>query len=147
MSFNNCTFTGRLGRDPEQKTANSGMTIANFSIAVDDGYGDKKKTHWINCVAFDKTANAILQYMQKGSPILVSGKGTIEEWTDKEGQKRQGFKLVVNQWTFFESGGNAGQNSQQPQTAQQQPNTYQRPAATAPPAQIRKEEYEDDIPF
>ena len=44
MSLNVCTFTGRLGRDAEQKYLSTGTAVLEFSIAVDTGFGDKKRS-------------------------------------------------------------------------------------------------------
>ena len=54
--LNKVILMGRLTRDPELRYTGSGTAVANFSLAVESGYGDSKKTDFINCVAWSKTA-------------------------------------------------------------------------------------------
>ena len=49
---------GYLGKDPETKVGQNGKSVTKFSVAVNDGYGDKKHTQWYNAVAFDKLARS-----------------------------------------------------------------------------------------
>ena len=71
--MNKVTLAGRLGQDPELKTVGNDTKRVKFSLATNDGYGDKKKTNWHNCTAFGKTAEIIAQYVKKGSELVVSG--------------------------------------------------------------------------
>jgi single-strand DNA-binding protein len=71
--MNNINLIGRVGQTPELKTAKSGTSFINFSIATNDGFGEKKKTNWHNCTAFGKTAEIIDKYVNKGDEIGVSG--------------------------------------------------------------------------
>ena len=75
--MNKIIIAGRLGRDPELKTANSGTELVNFTVAVDRRAkkGEDKKTDWINCTAFGKTAAFINQYFKKGDGITVTAIG------------------------------------------------------------------------
>ncbi len=85
--FNSVVMVGRLTREPEQKYTASGMALVNFGIAVADGYGDKRKTLFVEVTAWDKTSEACAQYLNKGSSVLVSGKLSLDTW-EKDGQKR-----------------------------------------------------------
>ncbi|MBK7797529.1 MAG: single-stranded DNA-binding protein [Saprospiraceae bacterium] len=64
MSLNVWTFTGRLGRDAEQKYIPNGTAVTEFSVAVDVGFGDKKKRLWHRAVFCD-LAQRLAQYLQK----------------------------------------------------------------------------------
>ena len=69
--LNNCTFIGRLGRDPEVKAMQSGKNVCNFSLAVGSSWKDKtgekqESTEWVNCVVYDKLADICEQYLTKG---------------------------------------------------------------------------------
>lgn len=72
--------TGRLGRDGELKTLQSGTKVLSFSIADDVGWGDRKKTLWHKCALFGDRAEKLAQYLTKGTIVEVAGVPTVETW-------------------------------------------------------------------
>lgn len=91
---------GNLGQDPEIKYTPSGTALANFSLAVSERYttqgGEKREeTHWIPCVCWGRTAELLGEYCKKGSSVFLQGRLKVEEWTDKDTQKKRS-KMVVN---------------------------------------------------
>lgn len=103
ISYNKVILVGRTTRVPEVKMT-SGMTkVVNFTLAVDNGYGETQKTDFFNCVAFGKTAETIATYVKKGDLILVEGRLEIDKWTDREGVNRERAKIVVSKFTFLET--------------------------------------------
>lgn len=101
MSINSVVLMGRLGRDPEVKTTSSGKSVANFSMAVDDGYGDNKTTTWVRVVAWEKTADAVGEYLHKGSLVGVSGRLQEQKW-EKDGEKKSILQVVAIKVEFLE---------------------------------------------
>lgn len=96
---------GNLGKDPEIRSTPSGKKIASFSLAVDQGYGDSKKTEWINCIAWEKLAELAEKYLKKGKTIALSGTLQTSSWEDKtSGQKRYKTEVVARDITFMDSG-------------------------------------------
>lgn len=93
-TFNSCVLVGRLTKDPEVKTTNSGKTVCPFTVAVDKGYG-REGTNFIDCEAWGKTAEFISKYMKKGGQILVDGRLDQQVW-ETDGQKRSKIQVVVN---------------------------------------------------
>ena len=85
-------LSGRLTRDPEIRYTNSKKAVASFSLAVQDG---KDKTQFINCVAWEKTAEILDQYFKKGDGITVYGKLTSRTY-EKDGQKRTVYEVVAS---------------------------------------------------
>jgi single-strand DNA-binding protein len=73
MGFHTVIFEGRLGRDVEMRYTPEGKSVASFSVAVDDGFGDKKGTIWIKTSCWDKLAENANQYLHKGDRVLVEG--------------------------------------------------------------------------
>jgi single-strand DNA-binding protein len=72
-NMNNVQLLGNLTKDPETRGyGNSSFTLIN--IAVNDGWGDKKKTYFISTVASGKTGENISKYLSKGDPLLLNGK-------------------------------------------------------------------------
>ena len=113
--MNLITLTGNLGRDWEQ--ANASMTIAKNSLAVRRDFKNKQTgdydTDWIPLTAFSKTAETLMQYTSKGSKILIVGKLQTNNYTDKNGNKRTSYDVIVDRFEFLDSRGDNQQQTQQ----------------------------------
>lgn len=104
MSMNVVHFMGNLTRDPETKTLPSGKTLCKFAIAVNGMKKDDEPTY-LECEAWDKTAELVSTYHQKGSPIIVHGRAKQDNWTDKEsGKKRSRIIFVIDRIDFVPGG-------------------------------------------
>lgn len=97
-SLNQCTFIGRLGKDPDFNVTPSGTPVAKFSLAIDQykGKGEEKETLWVNVVTWDKLAEIVEKYAEKGRLVLVQGRLDVSVYTDKEGVKRQSIQIIAN---------------------------------------------------
>ena len=104
--MNRTIIKGRLTRDPELKTSNSGLELCNFCVAVDRRVQKDKQreTDFFQCVAFGKTAAAISKYMNKGREILIEGRMESSSG-DKEGIKVKYWNLLVDNFEFCGSKG------------------------------------------
>ena len=89
-------LTGRLGRDPEVRYTANGTAVCKSSVAVNVGWGDKKKTHWITFQAWGKTAEFIGQYITKGCKVTLTGRLETNVW-EKDGKKNYETLVVVNE--------------------------------------------------
>ncbi len=109
--FNKVVLMGNLTRDPEVRTTPNGQSVANFSLAVNrtwkgaDG-NTQEAVSYIDCVAWGRPGEVIAQYLQKGRPVLVSGRLDQRSW-DQDGQKRSKVEVVVEDFNFV-GGGNEG---------------------------------------
>ena len=105
MSLNIITIMGRLARDPEIRTTQSGVSVCNFTVAVDRDYknGDEKVTDWIDCVAWRGTAEFVQKYMSKGRMVVVSGSLQSRKWQDKEGNNRTSWEVQAQNVYFADS--------------------------------------------
>lgn len=104
--LNHIVIMGRLTRDPEYKATGTGLSVTNFSVAVDrdvPGQSGERETDFIDCVAWRKTAEFITKYFTKGSVIALSGRLQIRTWTDKDGNKRRTAEVVVDNAYFGSS--------------------------------------------
>ena len=100
--YNKMTCLARLASDVELKTIPSGKKVAEFSVAMDNGFGDGKKVTFISCSAWEKTAELINQYYNKGDPIFFDARLNMDTWDDKDsGKKRTKHTLVVDRLTFL----------------------------------------------
>lgn len=105
--MNNCTFVGRLVKDPVLRTYayhagqpdQKELAVTNFRIAVDNGIGEKKKTDFISVTAWRGAAEAIAKYMAKGRQIAVAGAVTLSSY-DKDGKTYS--TLAVERATAYE---------------------------------------------
>lgn len=115
MAINLCVFTGNMGKDAVQRFTQSGDSVVQFSLPVKSGYGDKAKTSWINCSLWGKRGESVFPYLKKGTLVGVSGEWSMNEYTDKEGQKRASPELRVAELALLggkpegqKSGGGSG---------------------------------------
>ena len=99
--MNNVNLIGNLTADPEMKISQNNKGYCNFTIAINDGWGDNKKVHFINCVTWNKQAESLVQYCNKGSRIAISGKLDQSTWEDRDGNKRSAIKVVALQIQFL----------------------------------------------
>ena len=98
--MNTVSLIGRLTAKPELKTTTSGKNVTNFTLAV--GRGDQ--TDFIDIVAWNKAAELITQYIEKGRELGVTGRISVRSYDDKDGNKRKAFEVVANDITFIGKG-------------------------------------------
>src|SRR5687768_1224215 len=80
----------------------SGKAVANFSLAVDKGFGEKKATLWFRVAVWEQQAENCAKYLAKGSSVLVIGE--LEEprtYTDKQGNARVSLEVTGRQVKFL----------------------------------------------
>lgn len=100
--MNNVSLVGRLTKDPELKTTQSGLSVCRFTVAVDRPYS-KDQTDFINCIAWRKTAEFITSYFSKGQRIALTGSIQTGSYTDKDGKTVYTTDINVNNVEFCES--------------------------------------------
>lgn len=143
--INSVVLVGRLANDPEMRYTPSGMPIANFRLAVDRGRKSESgedQTDWLNIVAFQKTAELVAQYLDKGSLVGIEGRIQSRSWEGNDGKRNYSVEIIANNVRFLESrqeaerrraargqSGPPGVSQPPPQAQQQAP----RPAAQQTP--------------
>lgn len=107
---------GRLAADPDQKFTQSGKSVASFTLCCDNGYGEKKTTEFVKCVAWEQKADFFSEYGKKGSIAYVEGRLQTRSWEDQQGVKKYTTEIIANEVKLFPSGnnnqGNKSQDSQ-----------------------------------
>ncbi len=103
---NRVQLIGHLGMNPEVKTLESGTKLAKFSLATNDSYvntkGEKiEETEWHNVIAWNKTAELVESYLEKGKEVAIEGKLTTRSWDDEKGTKRYITEVVCNEILFL----------------------------------------------
>lgn len=99
---NRVQLIGNLGNTPEIITLESGKKLAKFAIATNETYknaqGEKvTDTQWHNVVAWNKTAEIVEKYLEKGKEVMIEGKLTSRSFDDKEGNKRYITEVICNE--------------------------------------------------
>lgn len=103
--MNKVNLIGRLTKDAELQQAGEN-NYARFTLAVNRKFknaNDEYEADFINCVAWNKTAELICEYFKKGSEIGVSGRIQTGSYDDKDGNKRYTTDVVVEEITFIGS--------------------------------------------
>lgn len=109
--LNMVVIMGRITADPELRTTQSGLSVTSFSVAVDRGYvkdGGERQTDFINCVAWRQNADFITRYFSKGSMIAITGSLQQRSYTDKDGNKRTAYEVIVDRASFCGSKAESG---------------------------------------
>lgn len=115
--MNKAILMGRLARDPEIRTTQSGISVCNFTVACDrrsraaDGTY-QNQADFIPCVAWRQQAEFVNRYFAKGDRILVVGSIQPRSWEDQQGQRRYTTEIIVDEVEFCESRKGARSNDQ-----------------------------------
>ena len=119
--LNHITIMGRLTRDPEMRSTQSGVAVASFTLAVDRDFsgkdGGEKQTDFIDCTAWRHTAEFVSKYFTKGRMAVVSGRLQIDNYTDNDGNKRKSAKVVADNIYFGDSKKDGATGSQSDEAA------------------------------
>lgn len=100
--LNKAILMGRLTKDPELRTTNSGTPVCRFSLAVDNGYGENHQTDFINCVAWNKTAEFVSRNFTKGKMMIAVGRISTRTWEGQDGKKHYATEVIVHEVEFGE---------------------------------------------
>lgn len=110
--FNKVILMGNLTRDPELRSTSGGQSVCSFSIAVNRTWtnqaGERQDAvDFFDCVAWGKLGETIERYLNKGRPVLVSGRLSTSSW-EQEGQKRSKVEITVEDFNFIGGGDSDG---------------------------------------
>ena len=139
MSINRVIISGNLTRDPELRSTQSGMDVMSFGVAVNERRKNAQTGEWedypnfVDCTLFGKRAEALEQYLSKGTKVAVEGRLRYSSW-EKDGQRRSKLGVIVEEVELM-----SRRDGEQHQSYAQQ--GYQQ----AP--QVQEACYDEDIPF
>lgn len=109
--INKAILMGRLTRDPELRRTDSGKAVCNFTVAINNGYGEEQRADFVSCVAWNKTAEFVDKYFAKGRMIIVVGRIQARTWEDRDGKKNYVTEVIASEVAFGESKKDAATNS------------------------------------
>jgi len=106
MSFNKITIVGYLGRDPELRYTPQGTALCKMSIATTEKRKNvtgetEEHTTWFRVTAWGRQAELANEYLAKGRQVYVEGRLRLEEYTDREGQKRFSAEVSATEIQFL----------------------------------------------
>lgn len=105
--LNRIVIMGRLVRDPELRTTQSGISVTSFTLAVDRDFKNRdsgeKSTDFIDVVAWRQTAEFVCKYFAKGRMAIAEGRLQIREWKDRDGNNRRSAEIVADNVYFGDS--------------------------------------------
>ena len=98
------TIIGNLTDDPELRFTQQGAAVTNFTVASTPRFFDKQSNEWrdgdplfLRCSVWREQAENVAEHLHKGNRVIVSGQMQMQRWEDKEGNKRSGFQLLVQE--------------------------------------------------
>ena len=118
-NYNKVMLMGNLTRDVELKHTAGNTAVTNLGLAVNRRYRvndeSREETTFVDCEAWGRTAENISKFFSKGRPIFVEGRLKLDEWQDRDGNKRSKLRVVIENFEFVDSngrGGGQGSNTQ-----------------------------------
>ena len=111
--MNTSILIGNMARNPELRYTNSGKAVCNFTLAVNRGF-NKDEADFINCVAWEKTAESIANYLAKGKKAAVKGRIQVSSY-EKDGEKRYKTEVVAQEVQFLSPAGKQEAPQRDPQ--------------------------------
>ncbi len=109
--LNVIVLIGRLTKDPELRYTSSGKAVATLRLAVDRGTTNpqgEKETDFIDVVVWERQAETVANYLQKGRQVAVQGRLQIRSYETQEGQRREKAEVVATSVRFLDRGQDAG---------------------------------------
>ena len=142
MSINRVAISGNLTRDAELRTTQSGMSILDFGVAVNDRRKNQRTGEWedcpnfVDCTVFGARAEKLQPYLAKGSKVALEGKLRYSSWESND-QRRSKLSVIVDDLEFVSSRRDDAGSGYAPQPVQ----------APAPVIDAAASVYDEDIPF
>lgn len=149
MSVNKVILLGNVGKDPDVRFLDGGVSVASFSLATTENYKNKagervSQTEWHNIVVWRHLADLADKYISKGQKLYIEGKITNRTWEDKEGNKRYTTEIVAS---TIELLGKRGDDNGSSSSSSSQPSPQQNEQKAEDAEIAEKETADDDLPF
>ena len=108
--MNKVMLIGRLTKDPDLRYTQSGTAVTNFTLAVNRRYNlnGEQEADFINCVAWNKSAEFVANYFHKGKQMALEGRLQVRSYEGDDGQRRWVTEVVVEQMEFVGSKNDKG---------------------------------------
>jgi single-strand DNA-binding protein len=115
LSLNRVMLTGRLVRDPELRHTAADVAVCDITLAHNRRFrgnnGElRDEATFIDVTFWRKSAVKLVEFFKKGDPIFVEGRLTMDQWTAKDGQRKQKVKIAASEWRFIQPTHNNASN-------------------------------------
>ena len=118
--MNLVTLIGRLTRDPELKYSQSGKAFCKFSVAVTREY-NRDEADFINCVAWDKRAETIAEYLRKGRRVALQGRLSVRSY-EQNGETKWITEVIVDKFDFIDTTSGGSSSYEEKKSSNAEPN-------------------------
>lgn len=98
--INRMILQGRLCADPEMRRTQNGTAVCSFRVAWSETIKDRETKLFLNCVAWQGTAELICKYFRKGKELAVEGRLSTREYDDRDGNRRSVTEMTVDRVHF-----------------------------------------------
>lgn len=148
-SVNKVILVGNVGGDPDVKYTPSGTPVAKFSLATNESYKDKsgewqERVEWHNVIAWQRLAEIVGEYVQKGRKLYIEGRLQTSNWQDRQsGEKKYRTEIVARDIVLLGDGNGNGHRTGQPEPNPRQLQPHYEQEIDAAEAGIT----DQDIPF
>jgi single stranded DNA-binding protein len=96
------TIRGRLGNSPQLRTTQTGEPVANFNLAIDQGYGERKTTVWVRVTTWGKLAQAVADNLDTGDLVTAYAESfRVSAWNDKNGSPQGQLEITARRVDFI----------------------------------------------
>ena len=145
--LNIAIVVGRLGKDPELRTTQSGKSVTSFSLAVQrprKNQNGEYEADWIDVQAWGTTAEFICKYSQQGQLMGVSGRIQVRTYKDRDGNSRKAVEIVAQEVSFCEN-----RKREEPEPAKRPSPQPAEPVESYEQAMLPPDDFlgDDDLPF
>lgn len=145
MSINRVILVGRLTKEPTLRKTQSGTSVTSFTIACNRrvAQGQEPQADYINCVAWNNTADVVAKYTNKGSLVGVEGRIQTRNYDDAQGKRVYITEVVCDSVQFLESKNSKQQNTPSQEYSKGYETVVPSPYSNSAPLEIAP----DDLPF
>lgn len=116
MNFNKIILAGNVSSDVEMRYTPSNKPVTSFNVAINEGYGENQKTLFVRVTCWDKLAETVAQYLEKGQGVLIEGRlAAARAFARKDGELAASNEITAFSVQFGQkSSKSAGNGTQQP---------------------------------
>lgn len=103
--YNQLTIVGNVGREPELRYTQAGVPVCDFTVAVNEKYGERETVTWVRVSCWRQLAEIAAKYVRKGGQVMAAGRVSVSAYADKQGQPAASLELTADKLVLLGSRG------------------------------------------